>query len=163
MTGASATPKKPAAANRVLTFALRNERYAVNVMSVRKIIRPMDISPVPRAPAELLGVINWRGKIVPIVDLRIKFGFEATATTDRTCIVIVERDGRAGAQNLTGLLVDEVQEVITLNAADIEAAPSFGAAVEPTYIRGLAKTKGAITILLDLEQMFVESKAEPTQ
>ena len=163
MTGASATLKKPAAANRVLTFALRNERYAVNVMSVRKIIRPMDIWPVPLAPAELLGVINWRGKIVPVVDLRIKFGFEATAATDRTCIVIVEKGDRAGAQNLAGLLVDEVHEVITLNATDIEDAPSFGAAVEATYIRGVAKTKGAVTILLDLEQMFAESKAEPTQ
>jgi purine-binding chemotaxis protein CheW len=163
MTGASATQKKPAAANRVLTFALRNERYAINVMSVRKIIRPIDISPVPLAPRELLGVINWRGKIVPVVDLRIKFGFEATPPTDRTCIVIVERSDRAGAQNLTGLLVDEVQEVITLNVADVEDAPSFGGAVDAAYIRGLAKTKGAVTILLDLEQMFGESTREHAQ
>jgi len=163
MTGASATLKKPAAANRVLTFALRNERYAVNVMSVRKIIRPMDISPVPLAPAELLGVINWRGKIVPVVDLRIKFGFEATAATDRTCIVIVEKGDRAGAQNLAGLLVDEVHEVITLNTADIEDAPSFGGVVDAAYIRGLAKTKGAVTILLDLEQMFGDSTREHAQ
>src|ERR1041385_6556931 len=112
MTGASATQKKSAAANRVLTFALRNERYAVNVMSVRKIIRPMDISPVPCAPAEVLGVINWRGKIVPVVDLRIKFGFGAVDPADRPCIVIVERSYRPGALNLPGLLVDEVHEVI---------------------------------------------------
>jgi purine-binding chemotaxis protein CheW len=163
MTGASATQKKAAAANRVLTFALRNERYAVNVMGVRKIIRPMDISPVPRAPAELLGVINWRGKIVPVVDLRIKFGFEATPTTDRSCILIVEKGEQAGAQNLIGLLVDEAHEVITLNAADIEDAPRFGAAVDVAYIRGLAKTKAGVTILLDLEQMFADSKREHAQ
>src|SRR5436189_2031272 len=122
MTGASAIERKTVPAKRVLTLALGKERYALNVMSVREIIRPMDISPVPRAPAEFLGVINLRGKIIPVIDLRIKFGLEFTGRTERTCIVVVQTGDRVNAQKLTGLLVDEVREVIALNAADVEEA-----------------------------------------
>jgi purine-binding chemotaxis protein CheW len=163
MTGASATERKTATAKRVLTLMLGKERYALNVMSVREIIRPMDISPVPRAPAEFLGVINLRGKIIPVVDLRIRFGLEFTGRTDRTCIVVVETSGRIGGQKLTGLLVDEMGEVIPLNAADVEEAPSFGMSVDVTYIRGLAKTKDGVTILLDLEKLLGEAKPESAQ
>ena len=161
MTGASATERKTAAAKRVLTLALGKERYALNVMSVREIIRPMDISPVPRSPAEFLGVINLRGKIIPVVDLRIKFGLEFTGRTDRTCIVVVQTGDRAGSQKFTGVLVAEVQEVTALNPADLEETPSFGTSVDVTYIRGLAKTKDGVTILLDLEKLLGEPKPEP--
>jgi purine-binding chemotaxis protein CheW len=162
MTGASATERK-SAAKRVLTLSLGKERYALDVMSVREIIRPIDISPVPRAPTEFLGVINLRGKIIPVVDLRIKFGLEFTGRTDRTCIVVVLTGDRIGAQKLTGLLVDEVQEVVALNGSDVEAAPRFGTSVDVTYIRGLAKTKDGVTILLDLEKLLGEAKPEPAQ
>ena len=163
MTGASATERKTSAAKRVLTLTLGKERYAVSVMSVRGIIQPMDISPVPRAPAEFLGVINLRGKIIPVIDLRIKFGLEFTGRTDRTLIIVVETGGAPGAQRQTGLLVDEVQDVIPLNAADVEEAPSFGTAVDVNYIRGLAKTKDGVTILLDLEKLLGEAKPESAQ
>src|SRR3954468_8764406 len=119
MTGASAIERKTAPANRVLTLALGKERYALNVMTVREIIRPPDISPVPRAPAEFLGVINLRGKIIPVIDLRIKFGLEFTGRTERTCIIVVQTTGRGGGPRQTGLLVDEVQEVVTLNPTEI--------------------------------------------
>jgi purine-binding chemotaxis protein CheW len=162
MTGAVSNEKK-AATTRVLTLTLGKERYALNVMDVREIIRPMDISPVPRAPAEFLGVINLRGKIVPVVDLRIKFGLEFTGRTERTCIVVVQTASRSGGNKLTGLLVDEVQEVAILNAGDIEQPPSFGAGIEASYVRGLAKTKEGVTILLDLDRMLSESKSELSQ
>lgn len=160
MTGASATERKTASAKRVLIFTLGKERYAVGVMSVRGIIQPMDISPVPRAPAEFLGVINLRGKIIPVIDLRIKFGLEFTGRTNRTLIVVVET-GPGGARRQTGLVVDEVQEVMTLN--DVEEAPSFGTAMDVTYIRGLAKTKDGVMILLDLEKLLNEAKPESAQ
>jgi purine-binding chemotaxis protein CheW len=163
MIGAPVVEKKAVAAKRVLTLLLGRERYALNVMSVREIIRPLEISPVPRAPAEFLGVINLRGKIVPVVDLRIKFGLEFTGRTERTCIVVVQTADRAGGQKATGLLVDEVCEVVALSSADIENAPSFGAGVDATYISGLAKTKDGVTILLDLERLLGEAKAESSQ
>jgi len=140
-----------------LTLRLGTERYAVNVMSVREIIRPMEISPVPRARREILGVINLRGKIVPVVDLRIRFGLEFTGRTERTCIVVVQTRDSAGGQKLTGLLIDEAVEVSSLNAADVEEAPSFGAGVDASYIEGLAKTKEGVTILLDLERLLGEA------
>ena len=156
--GSSVEKKAGGATTRALTLTLGKELYALDVLNVREIIRPMEISPVPRAPAEYLGVINLRGKIVPVIDLRIKFGLEFTGRTERTCIIVVQSEMRSGAQKLTGLLVDEVQEVTALNSAEIEEAPSFGAAIETTFIRGLAKTKGVVTILLDLERLLGESR-----
>ncbi|HUS36452.1 MAG TPA: chemotaxis protein CheW [Verrucomicrobiae bacterium] len=145
---------------RVLTLTVGKELYAVEVSNVREIIRPMEISPVPRAPAEYLGVINLRGKIVPVIDLRIKFGLEFSGRGERACIVVVQSGMRSGAQKMTGLLVDEVQEVTTLNLAEIEEAPNFGAAMDTTFVRGLAKSKGRVTILLDLERLLGASRAE---
>ena len=158
----AATPetKTARATRRVLTLTLGKELYGLDVLSVREIIRPLEISPVPRAPAEFLGVINLRGKIVPVIDLRIKFGLEFTSRAERACIVVVQAETRAGSHKLTGLLVDEVQEVTTLNSADIEDAPRFGAAIETTFIGGLAKTKGGVAILLDLERLLAGSRIE---
>lgn len=163
MSNSATTEKKSPIANRVLTLTLGKELYAMSVLNVREIIRPLDISPVPRAPAEFLGVINLRGKIVSVVDLRIKFGLEFTGRTDRTCIIVVQTDVQGGGQKMTGLLVDEVQEVINLNLSDVEEAPSFGTTVETSYIQGLAKTKEGVTILLDLQRLLGESKAELQQ
>jgi purine-binding chemotaxis protein CheW len=145
---------------RVLTLNVGKELYAVDVLSVREIIRPMDISPVPRAAAEYLGVINLRGKVVPVIDLRIKFGLESVERGERACIVVVQSAMRSGAHKLTGLFVDEVQEVTTLNTAEIEEAPNFGAAIDGVFVRGLAKTKGGVTILLDLERLLGASRTE---
>jgi purine-binding chemotaxis protein CheW len=160
MSSNAVTEKKATPTARVLTMTLGRELYAVSVLNVREIIRPLDISPVPRSPAELLGVVNLRGKIVPIIDLRVKFGFEFTGRTERTCIVVVQT-GKVGSQKLTGLMVDEVQEVLSLSGGDLEEAPNFGTTVEATYIHGLAKIKDAVTILLDLERMLGNSQAEP--
>lgn len=161
MSPLSTIEKKAATATtRVLTLNVGKELYAVDVLNVREIIRPMDISPVPRAPVEYLGVINLRGKVVPVIDLRIKFGLESAGRGERACIVVVQSAMRSGAQKLTGLFVDEVQEVTTLNSAEIDEAPNFGAATDTAFVRGLAKTKGGVTILLDLERLLGVSRSE---
>lgn len=139
---------------RFLTLTLGQELYGLDVMSVREIIRPLDISPVPKAPPHVLGVVNLRGKIIPIVDLRIKFDLEFTGRTERTCIVVVQTPAAAGGLQLTGLMVDEVQEVISLNGDEIEEPPNFGTAVDTCCLSGLAKIKGAVMIILDLEPLL---------
>ena len=158
MSLSAAIEKRPAAC-RVLTLRLGKELYGLDVMNVREIIRPLEIAPVPRAPREFLGVINLRGKIVPVIDLRIKFCLAATSA-ERACIVVVQTQTQARAPKLAGLLVDEVQEVMSLPASEIDDAPVFGSAAETTFIRGLARTKGAVTILLDLERLLGGTKTE---
>jgi purine-binding chemotaxis protein CheW len=145
---------------RVLTLRLGKELYAIDVLNVREIIRPMEISPVPRAAAEFLGVINLRGKIVPVINLRIKLGLDFSGPTERTCIVVVQSETRSGGQQAAGLLVDEVQEVTTLNGTEIEEAPSFGAAIDTRFVRGLTKSKGAVTILLNLDRLLGGTRTE---
>jgi purine-binding chemotaxis protein CheW len=156
MIGAIAKSRAKAVANRFLTLTLGDELYALSALRVREIIRPIEVSPVPQAPPHVLGVINLRGKVVPIVDLRIKFGLEFTGRTDRTCIVVVE----SGRENKpTGLMVDEVQEVLTLNAEDIEEAPAFGTKLDVAYVQGLAKLKNSVMILLDIDRLLTEAPA----
>lgn len=152
--------KTDATTLRVLTLNVGKELYAIDVLNVREIIRPMDISPVPRAPAEYLGVINLRGKVVPVIDLRIKFGLESVEGGERACIVVVQSAMRSGAHKLTGLFVDEVQEVTTLNSAEIDEAPNFGAGIDTAFVRGLAKIKGGVTILLNLERLLGAARTE---
>jgi purine-binding chemotaxis protein CheW len=155
----SAVAQKSRAAQgltRYLTLTLGQELYAINALRVREIIRPLDVSPVPNSPRHLLGMINLRGKIVPVVDLRIKFNLKFTGRTDRTCIVVVE-SGLEKKQ--VGLMVDEVQEVLTLGQADIDEAPSFGFALDASCIQGIAKAKDAVMILLDLDRLLVEPQA----
>lgn len=160
MNSGATIEKKIGGFTRVLTLTLGKELYALSVLDVREIIRPPEISPVPKAPAEFLGVINLRGKIVPVLDLRIKLGLNFTGRTDRTCIVVVQTGKAPGAQKLTGLLVDEVQEVLTLNPTEIEQTPNFGDAVETSYISGLTKSKNGVMVLLDLDRMLTDTKSD---
>lgn len=157
MTVAPEKSKFNRSANRFLTVTLGHESYALSATNVREIIRPVEISPVPRSPKHLLGVINLRGKIIPVVDLRIRFDLEFTGRTERTCIVVVQTGEAPANLHLTGLMVDEACEVLTLT--DVEEAPDFGAAVEDAFIRGLAKVKEAVVILLDVEKLLSDVKA----
>ena len=157
MTVAPEKSKVNRSANRFLTIILGRESYALSAINVREIIRPVEISPVPRSPKHLLGVINLRGKIIPVVDLRIRFDLEFTGRTERTCIVVVQTGQGPGNIQLTGLMVDEACEVLTLT--DVEQAPDFGSAVEDAFIRGLAKVKDAVVILLDVEKMLSDVKS----
>lgn len=142
------------ATTRFLTVHLGKETYAISALNVREIIRPLEVSPVPRSPKHLLGVVNLRGKIIPVVDLRIRFSLEFTGRTDRTTIVVVQTGKAPGPTKLTGLMVDEALEVLTING--IEEPPSFGVAVDTSFLKGLAKVKDSVVMLLDLDRLLTD-------
>ena len=136
-----------------LTFALGNEEYGVPVLKVREIIKVMDITQVPQVPPHVLGVINLRGKVIPVIDLRRKFGFAATEYTERTCIIVVDVD-LSTVRVMMGIVVDSVSEVLNVSDAEMEETPDFGGRTTTDYILGLAKVKGAVKILLDLDRVL---------
>jgi purine-binding chemotaxis protein CheW len=137
-------------AGKYLTFALGNEEYGLPVLKVREIIKVMDITQVPQVPDHVRGVINLRGRVIPVIDLRRKFGFETRENTDHTCIIVVE----VMPLGMIGIVVDSVSEVLNIAGADIDHAPDFGGHVNTDYILGLAKVKGTVKILLDLDRVM---------
>ena len=136
-----------------LTFMLGREEYGLPVLKVREIIKVMDITHVPQVPGHVLGVINLRGKVIPVIDLRRKFGFPDQAHTERTCIIVAEV-GVAAAKAMMGVVVDAVSEVVNVAPAEVDAAPDFGGQNTTDYILGLAKVKGTVKILLDLDRVL---------
>jgi purine-binding chemotaxis protein CheW len=136
-----------------LTFALANEEYGLEILKVREIIGYMDITAVPQTPAHVKGVINLRGQVIPIVDLRARFGMETAEVTEQTCIIVVEIT-QEGRKFNTGIVVDRVQEVLDISGADIEDAPQFGASVDTPFILGMAKIGERVKILLDIDRVF---------
>ena len=142
-------------AGKYLTFMIGKEEFGVGVMKVREIMGIQDITAVPQTPAYLKGVINLRGKVIPVIDLRLKFGLPGLEYTQRTCIIVVQVKG-ASTSLLMGTVVDEVSEVLTLAAADIEDTPDFGSNVDTSYILGMAKTKGKVKILLDINAVLTD-------
>ena len=150
----SSAAGKHCASGKYLTFGLGTESYGVGVLRVREIIRQTDITPVPQMPAYVKGVINLRGKIIPIVDLRLKFGLAEIKDTDQTCIIVVQVKQVSGVFNMMGLLVDAVEEVVNIGSADIEETPDFGSNVHTDYILGMAKVKNSVKILLDMDKVI---------
>jgi len=140
-------------AGKYLTFRLGKEEFGIQVMHVREIMGVQDITAVPGTPAHLKGVINLRGKIIPVVDLRLKLCFPDATFTETTCIVVVQvlQDGD---EAMIGMIVDGVSEVLNLSGADIEDAPDFGEGVETPFILGIAKFKGTVKILLKIEDVL---------
>jgi purine-binding chemotaxis protein CheW len=141
--------KTDARAGKYLTFGLGKEEFAIQVLRVREIMGVQDITAVPQTPDYVKGVINLRGKVIPLVDLRLKFGMPEQEYTARTCIIVVQIE-QNGAKMLTGVVVDEVSEVLNMQAGDIEDTPEFGRGVATPYLLGMAKIKGKIKILLDI-------------
>ena len=156
---ASGVPTR-AAAGKYLTFVLGRESYGIGVLRIREIIRLLDITAVPRMPAFVKGVINLRGKVIPVVDLRIKFQLSKAETTERTCIIVVQVHLPSGAKPQMGLIVDAVEEVANIAAAEIEETPDFGAALATDYILGMAKVKGAVKTLLDIDRVVAAETVE---
>ena len=155
-TAENALPVNPAAtslAGKYLTFNLHAESYGIDVLKVREIIRHITITAVPQMPEYIRGVINLRGKIIPVMDLRVRFGFPNVTNTDQTCIVVVQVKLPDGKSTAMGMVVDGVEEVTQLNAADIEAPPDFGGRIAVDYILGLAKVKGVVKVLLDIDRV----------
>ena len=139
-----------------LTFSLGREEFAIRVLKVREIIGIQEITTVPQTPHYVKGVFNLRGKVIPVVDLRLKFGLPEQEYTARTCIIVVQVGSKSGMTMQTGIVVDEVSEVLSFNSADIEATPDFGDGVATPYLLGLAKVKDRVKILLDIEQVLSE-------
>ena len=148
------TARENAAVGKYLTFRLDNESYGIQVLKVREIISPPPITGLPQMPDYVKGVINLRGRVIPIVDLRTKFAMPAVEPTSETCIVVVQLQ-REDSQNLSmGLVVDGVEEVINIGSADIEPSPQFGTQVDTASILGMCKVKGRVKILLDIDRVI---------
>ncbi len=139
-------------AGKYLTVVLENEAYGIGVLKVREIIRLQKITPVPQMPPFVKGVINLRGRVIPVVDLRVKFGVKAEFA-ERTCIVVVQVKLQNEQTVQMGLIVDSVEEVVTLQAGEIEPTPEFGAKIDTAYLLGMAKVKGAVKTLLDIDRV----------
>jgi purine-binding chemotaxis protein CheW len=135
------------------TFALGEDEYGLEILKVREIIGIMDMTIVPRTRDYIRGIINLRGRIIPVIDLRIKFGMTAIEKTSETCIIVVECN-RADQGFVMGILVDQVREVLDIDSKEIEAAPDFGAAFDADFILGIAKVKNSVKILLDLDAIL---------
>ncbi|MEI6340016.1 MAG: chemotaxis protein CheW [Verrucomicrobiota bacterium] len=144
---------KPA---RYLTFSLGRESYGVPVLNVREIIRLCPITPVPSMPAHIRGVINLRGTVLAVLDLRAKFQMPAGEYNERTCIIVIQVASPSGQPLLMGAIVDAVEEVLQLADTEIEPAPDFGMSSTPGYIIGMATVHGSVKILLNIEKIFLE-------
>ncbi len=136
-----------------LTFALAHEEYGLEILKVREIIGYMEVTAVPQTPHYVRGVINLRGQVIPVVDLRSKFGMETTDVTDQTCIIVVEIE-RGEDTFSTGIVVDHVQEVLDIEGKSIEEAPEFGSSVNTDFILGMGKIGDSVKILLDIDKVM---------
>ncbi|NVM21191.1 MAG: purine-binding chemotaxis protein CheW [Desulfobacterales bacterium] len=139
-----------------LTFALADEEYGIGILKVKEIIGMMTITTVPQTPEFVKGVINLRGKVIPVGDLRLRFGIEASDYTERTCIIVVELEGTGDGAGVVqiGIVVDSVSEVLSIKGDEIEDTPTFGTEYNTDYILGMAKIEGGVRILLDIDQVL---------
>ena len=142
-----------------LTFSLKEEEYGIGILKVKEIIGMMPITSVPRTPEFVKGVINLRGKVIPVIDLRLKFSMESIDYTDRTCIIVVEIDSNDSTV-LIGIVVDAVSEVLNIKEEDIEETPTFGTKLNTEYILGMAKMEGGVKILLDIDKVLSAQEIE---
>lgn len=136
-----------------LTFNLGDEEYGLEILKVREIIGLMEITAVPQMPHYVKGVINLRGKVIPVVDLRLKFGMEQAEYDEATCIIVVD------VGTMVGIIVDTVQEVLDVEGGQIDPPPPLGASVDTTFILGMGKVRDAVKILLDIDTVLNEEKA----
>ena len=145
--------KADSRAGKYLAFSLGKEQFGIQVLHVKEIMGIQDITAVPGTPTHLKGVINLRGKIIPVVDLRLKFSFPDAPFTQTTCIVVVQV-AQDGEPVLIGLIVDGVSEVLNLSGSDIEDPPDFGEGIATPFVLGIAKFKGSVKILLKIEDVL---------
>ncbi len=135
-----------------LMFILNEEHYGIPILKVNEIIGLMDITPIPKTPMFMKGIINLRGKIIPIMDLRLKFSMQERAYDEQTCIIIVEIP-IAGRTAFIGVVVDKVAEVVNVLDSDIELPPQYGQEVESGFLTGIGKVKENVVMLLDIERI----------
>lgn len=147
-------------AAKYLTFVLGHESYGIPVLKVREIIRLCELTAVPEMPAYVKGVLNLRGKIIPVADLRLKFKLGPAADGENTCIIVVEIRLSEERSTAMGLIVDAVEEVVNIFPSDIENTPDFGISMQPEYLLGMAKVKGKVKGLLDIDRAITAVTAE---
>jgi purine-binding chemotaxis protein CheW len=140
-------------AGKYLTFRLAGEIYGLPILKVQEIIRIMKITRVPKAPDFVLGVVNLRGKVIPIINMRRKFGLNVVEDTERTCIIVVQVNLKGQTITL-GAVVDEVSEVMNLSAEQISKTPPMGASVDTEFIVGMGRLEHNVVMLLDLDKVF---------
>lgn len=136
-----------------LTFTLSEEEYGIGILKIKEIIGMLPVTTVPQTPKFVKGVINLRGKVIPVIDLRLRFGMESIDYTERTCIIVVEIDGASGTVQI-GIVVDSVSEVLNVKTEEIEDTPTFGTRLNTDYILGMAKMEGGVKILLDIDRVL---------
>lgn len=136
-----------------LTFFLDNEEYGLEIIKVKEIIGMMNITFLPKTPHYVKGVINLRDKVIPVMDLRLKFGFKEADVTEKTCIVVVEISKNERKITI-GIIVDAVSEVLNINSEDIEDTPHFGVAINNNFILAFAKIQGKVKILLNINSVL---------
>ncbi len=140
-----------------LTFALGNEEYGIPIQKVKEIIGIMDITNIPRTPQFIKGVINLRGKIIPVMDLRLKFGLEEKVYNQRTCIIVVEIN-ISESKRMMGIVVDTVSEVVNIQSGEIEPPPQYSAQADNEFLIGMGKVKGKVILLLEIEQVLTSEE-----
>jgi purine-binding chemotaxis protein CheW len=156
--GLATNAKSVQSSEQFLTFLLSQDVFALGILHIKEILQFESVMEVPMMPSFIRGVINLRGRVVPVVDLALRFNRSATQIARRTSIVIIEmpnnhQEDQSEPQNI-GIMVDAVNEVIDINLCDIEAPPSFGAQIRLDFIRGMARTERGFIILLNLDQIL---------
>ncbi|MCF6337809.1 MAG: chemotaxis protein CheW [Gammaproteobacteria bacterium] len=152
-TASSSRKKVVEEALRWVTFRLENEKYGINVMQVQEVLRITEIAPVPGAPSYVLGIINLRGNVVTVIDTRSRFGLTSVETDDSSRVVIIESE-----EQVVGILVDSVAEVVDLQPSEIETAPNVGTEESAKFIQGVASHDGELLILVDLNKLLSDEE-----
>ena len=146
--------------HKYLTFELSGEEYGIEILKVREIIGLLAITPVPKAPKYMRGVINLRGRVIPVVDLKVKFGMDKSEDTRETCIIVVDVSNESRESMLMGVQVDRVREVNDIREDDIDDAPELGAEIDTEFILGMGKTGDRVSILLDIDGVLTGRELE---
>ena len=139
--------------DKYLTFQSAGEEYGIPIKKVKEIIGIMEITQMPKAPKFIKGVINLRGKIIPVMDLRLKLELDSKEYNERTCIIVIEVD-TAEVKRQIGTIVDIVSEVVTIQISDIEPPPQYGTQAAEGFLQGIGKVKGKVILLLDIDKLF---------
>lgn len=154
------TMAKAATAGKYLTFCLEEEHYGLEIMRVQEIVGLLPVTRVPRLPHHIAGVVNLRGRVVPVMDLRLAFGLPDPKMNERTCIVVVHTIKGDGSKVTMGVLVDEVSDVVDLAADRIEDTPEFGTEVDTDFIKGVGRLEERVVLLLDIDLVLSVSDME---
>jgi len=159
-TGHTAGPTDIAGAGKYLTFSLGDEHYGLEIIRVQEIVGLIPVTRIPRLPAFVAGVVNLRGRVIPVVDLRLAFGMPGSAMDDRTCIIVVSLDRADGSTAVMGVIVDEVSDVVYLADDAIEPTPEFGTAVDTSFITGVGRLEERVVLLLDINGVLTSGELD---